>query len=107
MPSSSEAVATTTRVLPLLSRSSADKRICRERLPWCAATTSAPRSTSRSSRECDTRSARRLVLTNQVGDSIIDLGPDRIRGHSAELVLRYLHGQIHLALVSHVDDRWH
>ena len=33
MPSSSEAVATTTRVSPRLRRSSADRRICRDRLP--------------------------------------------------------------------------
>ena len=39
MPSSSDAVATTTRSSPALSRCSASSRRSRDRLPWCAATT--------------------------------------------------------------------
>ena len=43
MPSSSEAVATTTGTSPALSRDSASSRARRDMLPWCAATRPAPR----------------------------------------------------------------
>ena len=61
MPSSSEAVATTTGTSPALRRASASSRVRRAMLPWCAATRPSPR---RSSSWCATRSTRRRVLTN-------------------------------------------
>ena len=60
MPSSREAVATTTLSLPSRSRCSASRRASFERLPWCAATNSAP---SRSESWCAMRSASRRVFT--------------------------------------------
>ena len=44
------------------------------------------------------------MLPDQLSDAIIDIGPNRVRGHGTEFVLRHLHGQIHLTLVPHVDD---
>jgi len=61
IPSSSDAVATTTRRSPSFSRRSARWRRSRDRLPWWAATASAP---SRSPRCNVTRSTSRRVLTN-------------------------------------------
>ena len=61
MPSSSDAVATTAFNSPFLSRSSAVRRRRRARLPWCGRTVWGPR---RWPRWCETRSARRRVLTN-------------------------------------------
>ena len=61
MPSSSEAVATSTRNSPRLRRCSASSRYSLARLPWCAATCSPPR---RSARWRAMRSAMRRVLTN-------------------------------------------
>ena len=43
IPSSSEAVATRARSSPALSRVSTLSRLCLERLPWWADTTSGPR----------------------------------------------------------------
>ena len=60
MPSSSEAVATSSRISPFLSLRSASRRSFLERLPWCAATFSAP---SRSPRQKASRSAMARVLT--------------------------------------------
>ncbi len=59
MPSSSEAVATMTESCPAFSRISAESRVSRLRLPWCAATLSSPR---RSARWRATRSHNRRVL---------------------------------------------
>ena len=59
MPSSSDAVATSARSEPALSRCSASRRCSRDRLPWCAATFSAP---MRSLRLRVTRSTMRRVL---------------------------------------------
>ena len=61
MPSSSEAVATSTRSSPAFSRRSACRRCSLARLPWWAATAASPR---RSDRCRATRSASRRVLTN-------------------------------------------
>ncbi len=61
MPSSSEAVATSTLTWPSLSLRSASRRSLRERLPWWAATFSSP---NLSPRWCAMRSASRRVLTN-------------------------------------------
>ena len=47
------------------------------------------------------------MLPDQFGDAIIDIGPNRVRGHGAQFVLRYFHCQIHLTLMPHVDDRRH
>ena len=44
------------------------------------------------------------MLPDQVGDTIIDIGPNRIRGHGAQFVLRHLHGQVHFTRMPHVDD---
>ena len=60
MPSSSDAVATTARSRPALSRSSAWSRRARESEPWWAATASSP---SRSASACVARSASRRVFT--------------------------------------------
>ena len=60
MPSSSDAVATSTFSSPRFSRCSAASRCSFARLPWCAATRSSP---SRSDRWRATRSAMRRVLT--------------------------------------------
>ncbi|KGX79623.1 aTP-dependent helicase, DEAD/DEAH family [Burkholderia pseudomallei MSHR435] len=61
MPSSSEAVATSSLSLPCFRRCSASKRCSFARLPWCAAIASAP---SLSARWRAARSAIRRVLTN-------------------------------------------
>ncbi|TKS57816.1 MAG: hypothetical protein EWM73_03716 [Nitrospira sp.] len=47
------------------------------------------------------------MLPDQIGDAVIDIGPNRVRGHGAQFVFRHFHGQIHLTLMSHVDDRRH
>ena len=47
IPSSSDAVATSTRTSPALSLRSAARRSLRARLPWCAATASVPRRSPR------------------------------------------------------------
>ncbi|MCY1506635.1 hypothetical protein D9M68_408870 [compost metagenome] len=60
MPSSSDAVATSTRRRPALRRCSASRRSSLDRLPWCAATWSLPR---RSARWRVMRSASRRVFT--------------------------------------------
>ena len=59
IPSSSEAVATTARSSPFLSRFSASKRSSRARLPWCGITTPSP---SRCASANVTRSLIRRVL---------------------------------------------
>ena len=60
MPSSSEAVATSTLSWPSRSLISASSRASLARLPWWAATCPAP---SRSLSRCAMRSASRRVLT--------------------------------------------
>ena len=61
MPSSSDAVATSTRSWPCLRRVSASSRDSFDKLPWCAATASSPR---RSLRWRARRSAILRVFTN-------------------------------------------
>ena len=61
MPSSREAVATTTGASAALSFCSASSRVLRDRLPWWASTLPSP---SRSVSWCDTRSTSRRVCTN-------------------------------------------
>ena len=73
IPSSSEAVATSTLRSPALSRCSAARRRSRERLPWCEVTCSSP-SDSVSARA--TRSAMRRVLTNT---SVVRCASMRVR----------------------------
>ena len=63
MPSSSEAVATTTGTSPRLRRSSAASRMRRAMLPWWATTRPAPR---RSSSAWATRSTSRRVFTKTI-----------------------------------------
>ena len=110
IPSSSEAVATTARSSPFLSRRSASRRNARDRLPWCGSTASSP---SRSPRWCATRSARRRVFTNtsvvrlladQLGHAVVDLAPHFVGGHRAQLVARHFHRQVHVAPVADVHD---
>ena len=61
IPSSRDAVATHTLIVPAFSRCSASNRTSIDRLPWCAATFSSP---IRSDSRWATRSASRRVFTN-------------------------------------------
>ena len=111
MPSSSEAVATTARSAPVLSRSSAASRRSRERLPWCAATAPSP---SRSASACAARSAsrrvpdedeRRAVLPHDRGDAVVGLGPELLRRDRRELVPGDLDRDVEPAAPPDLDDR--
>ena len=93
MPSSSDAVATTSFRSPSFRRRSALWRRSRDRLPWWAATASSP---SRSPRwwrhpldqppRVDEHQ-RRPVRARQVGDAVVDLRPLLVGAHGAQLVL--------------------
>ena len=44
------------------------------------------------------------MLPDQLGDAIIDIGPNRVGGYGTEFVLRHFHSQIHFTPMPHVDD---
>ena len=111
MPSSSDAVATTTLSSPALSRCSAWSRRSRDRLPWWAATAllAEPLAQVRV-----TRSTSRRVLTKTSVDrcsrassaiAVVDLVPLLVGAHRAELVVRHLDRQVEIAPLADVDDR--
>ena len=81
MPSSSEAVATSARSWPALSRCSASSRRSRERLPWWLVTASSPRSLRELGGDALGHLARvheherRAVLADQLGHALVDLLP--------------------------------
>ena len=111
MPSSSDAVATSTFSSPRFRRCSASSRASLARLPWCAATASLP---SRSPRWRAARSAMRRVLTktsvvrcwqHQLGEAAVDLLPHLVRHHRRERRRRHLEREIALLGVADVDDR--
>ena len=103
MPSSSEAVATTTRSSPALRRCSASRRRARERLPWCAATRALAEPLAEVVRDALDEAARvhederGAVLRDEVGEAIVELGPLLVGAHRAELVARDLDGEIEVA----------
>ena len=79
---------------PALSRSSASSRRARDRLPWCAATV--PVAEPLAERVGDAlgqpagvdEDERGPVLPGQLGEPVVDLGPQLVRRHRRELVPR-------------------
>ena len=111
MPSSSEAVETSTFSLPSRKRSSASSRFSFERLPWCAATNSAPmrlgqlvRHALRKPPRVD-HDERRAMRLDQLDEAVVDLFPHLGRHHRFERRARHFDREIDLALVAAVDDR--
>ena len=111
MPSSSDAVATSTFSSPRFRRCSASSRVSFARLPWCAATASLP---SRSPRWRAARSAMRRVLTKtsvvrcmrtSSASALVDLLPLLVRHHRLERRRRQLEREVALLGVADVDDR--
>ena len=111
MPSSSEAVATTTLRSPAFKRRSARWRRSRERLPWWAATLSTPEALAEVQRDPLDQAARvdehqrRLVLARQGRDPIVELRPLFVGGDGAELVLGHLDAEVEIAPLADVDQR--
>ena len=111
MPSSSEAVATSTFSCPLRSRSSASSRTSFDRLPWCAATCSAPSFSRQVERHALGEAPRvhhderRAVRLDQLDQALVDLLPDLARHHRFERRAGHLDGEIDSPLVAAVDDR--
>ena len=93
MPSSSDAVATTTRRSPSFSRRSARCRRSRDRLPWWAATALGAQPLAQVQRHALDQPARvdehqrRPVLARQRRDAIVELAPLLVGAHGAQLVL--------------------
>ena len=91
MPSSSDAVATSARSSPALSRCSASSRRSRDRLPWWLVTGSSPEDAS-ASRARDPlgqlarvdEDERRAVLADQLGHPRVDLVPLLVRADGRE-----------------------
>ena len=110
MPSSSDAVATTSESSPALSRCSASKRRWRLRLLWCAATRSRAQALGQVAGHALDQPPRvdehqrGAVLARQRGHPIVDLLPLLVGAHRAELVAEHLDGQVHVAPLAHVDD---
>ena len=111
MPSSSEAVATSTRRSPARRRSSTRSRRSFERLPWWAATCPSP---SLSSSRCATRSAsRRVFEKTSVVRCLLDLARDLVEQLAPllagrdrlQLAGRHDDLEIERAAVADVDDR--
>ena len=110
MPSSSDAVATTTRRSPSFRRRSARWRRSRDRLPWWAATRVGAQPLAQVQRHPLDQPPRvdehqrRLVLARQRRDPIVELAPLLVGAHRAELVLGDLDRQIEIAPLADVDD---
>ena len=111
MPSSSDAVATSARSCPLLSRSSASRRRARDRLPWWHVTVSSPR---RSASRAERRSAIFRVFTNtsvvrcslhELGQACVDLVPLFVRADGSSGERGGLDGQVERAQVAGIDER--
>ena len=44
------------------------------------------------------------MLANEVGETIVDLGPDLVRHHRLERRARHFDGDVHRSTVAHIDD---
>ena len=111
MPSSSEAVATSTRISPVFSLLSAARRSLRDRLPWCGGDNSSPRRSRQMMRDAlgqpprVDEHQRGTVLPNQLGDAVVDLVPLFVGSDRTQLARGHFDGQIELRAVADVDDR--
>ena len=111
IPSSSDAVATSARSWPSLSRCSRRRRRSLARLPWWLATCSSADAQRELVGDALGEAARvhederGAVLRDQLGDAVVDLRPLLLRGHRPQLRRRQLDGQLEVALVAEVDDR--
>ena len=110
MPSSSEAVATTARSSPSLSRrlgfqaqGARQAAVVRQDGILAQALGQVVRHALGQAARVD-EDQRGAILADQLGDAVVDLAPHFVGGDRAELVARHLDREIHGAAMAHVDD---